>query len=132
MTSVSSVPAKARKADAKSGANEQCLLVQEEIWRVVSEAGQAATSLPLSQEARRIANASPASGYSLKDIEDALVFAAVDEGVLLEIRPPAAREVPFIEVRSLLRAAGRLRGRRSGRGEKKPPAVEASLQAATA
>jgi hypothetical protein len=131
VTSVSSVPAEISADDQRTGVSGQCLLVQEEIWRVVSEAGQAQTSLPLSQEARRIANAFPASGYSLKDIEDALVFAAVDEGVMLEIRP-AAREVPFIEVRSLLRAAGRLRGRRSGRGVKKPPAAEAALQAAPA
>jgi hypothetical protein len=106
--------------------------VQEEIWRVVSEAAQVQASLPLGREARRVANAFPASGYSLKDIEDALVFAAVDEGVVVEARPPVAREVPFIEVRSLLRAAGRLRTKKGGRREKKPLAAEAALQAATA
>jgi hypothetical protein len=129
VTSVSSVGFQNATVDARAGANDQCLLVQEEIWRAVSEAAGKEASLSLSHQAQRIASAFPASGYSRRDIEDALVFAAVDEGAVVEIGPPARAKVPLIEVSSLIRVAGRLRSKRGGRANKEPPSADVPLQA---
>jgi hypothetical protein len=129
VTSVSSVSSQNTIDDARTGANKQCLLVQAEIWRVISEAARKNASLSLSRQAQRIASTFPESGYSRADIADALVFAAVDEGVVLDAVPTARAEVPFIEVKSLLRAAGRLRTRRGGRAKKQLQNGEAALQA---
>jgi hypothetical protein len=127
VTSVSSVPQNAI-VDARIEANDQCLLVQAEVWRAVAEAVRSETSLSLSHQAQRIASAFPASGYSRQDIKDALVFAAVDAGAVVDIAPPARADV-LIEVKSLIRAAGRLRARKNGGAKKQPLSVGAPLQA---
>lgn len=129
MTSVSSVALPYRHADARDEANDQCLLVQDAIWRVVGEAARSQASLSLKNEAQKIASAFPESGFSRDDIKDALVFAAVDEGVVVDVGPPDRSYVPFIEIRSLIRAAGGRRTGKGGRAKKQPTGGEVPLQA---
>ena len=115
--------------NTREAANDQCLQVQGEIWRAVTEAGRSDGNLSLRAETRRIAKAFPTSGYSPQDIKDALVFAAVDVGVAVAIAPPAepsARaSAPVIDVRALLRG-NRKRTRKIPR-----KAATLSLQEAT-
>jgi hypothetical protein len=74
--------------DSAIGADEieQCLLVQQEIWRIVTGVSRSKTLLPLAAQARRIAGLFPASGFTKENVADALVFAAVDSGVGVEVR----------------------------------------------
>lgn len=129
MTGVSSVSAQDRVDATRAGAHNQCLLVQDAIWQAVSEAARSDTSLALGQQAQSIVRTYPTSGFSRQDIEDALVFAAVDEGVALDIGASAAPGVPTIEFRSLWRATGRKRYRKIGRKRTKPEAAGAARQA---
>jgi hypothetical protein len=71
---------------------EQCLLVQDEIWRIVSNAAHSNSRISLGKQARKIASSFPATGFSLQSITDALVFAAVDCGVAFEVATPAPRQ----------------------------------------
>jgi hypothetical protein len=87
---------------------EQCLLVQEEIWRVVSDVARTETRLSLEKQARKIAGVFPAADLSPESIVDALVFAAVDFGVAVE---PAPRQ-PRSRLLSLV-------GKKKTRGEGK-------------
>jgi hypothetical protein len=89
--------------------------VQDAIWVAVSEAAVNDKSLPLGDEAHRIARAYPASGYSRQDIEDALVFAAVDEGVVVDMGLSGPMQDPIAEFRSLWRGAGRRRTKKARR-----------------
>ncbi len=91
---------RARNKSAKSAVQvlevgvpiEQCLLVQDEIWRIVSNAAHSNSRLSLGKQARKIASGYPATGFSLQNITDALVFAAVDCGVAFEVASPAPRQ----------------------------------------
>ncbi len=98
---------------------EQCLLIQDEIWRIVSDAERHDSCLSVTREARNIADAFPASGLSEQNIIDALVFAAVDIGVAVEIAKPATRPAqrPTIVVPGLLALVG---GRRKAANPQKP------------
>jgi hypothetical protein len=129
VTSVSSVSAQDRVDATKAGANNQCLLVQDAIWQAVSEVARSDTSLALGQQAQSIAKTYPTSGFSRQDIEDALVFAAIDEGVAVDVSPSKSQDDPIIEFRSLWRAAGRKRQRKSGRKRAKPQGADAARQA---
>lgn len=115
MTSVSSVSAQDKVDAARVGINDQCLLVQDAIWVAVSEAAVNDKSLPLGDEAHRIARTYPASGYSRQDIEDALVFAAVDEGVAVDIDSSGLIQHPIADFRALWRGAGRRRTKKARR-----------------
>lgn len=106
MTSVESTADHNPAGSTRQAANDQCLQVQGEIWRAVAAADRRG-NLSLRDETRRIAKAFPASGYSPQDIKDALVFAAVDIGVAIEIAPAAQPSAPVIDVRALLRGKGR-------------------------
>ena len=68
-----------------------CLRVQDEIWRVTAGAAQNQTPLCLPRAAKRIARQVPGSGFSLQSIEDAVVFAAIEAGVVVSRQPPAKR-----------------------------------------
>jgi hypothetical protein len=114
VTSVSSVSAQDKVDAARVGVNDQCLLVQDAIWVTVSEAAVNDRSLALGDEAQRIARTHPASGYSRQDIEDALVFAAVDEGVAVDIDSASLIQDPIADFRSLWRG-GALRRTKKGR-----------------
>jgi hypothetical protein len=127
VTGVSSVARREVTAEAGAEKEEEHLFVQDEVWRVVSEASEGNASIALTQQAQRIARKFPRSGLSEQHIKDALVFAAVDGGVALEIAPAIRADVPFIEVSSLIRAAGRLRRRKGGR--RKQPMMDAALTA---
>ena len=72
--------------------HEQCLRVQDEIWRVVSEAVESGASVAAGSHAARIAGKFRESGLAPRAIVDALVYAAVDAGVALEMQPPASRQ----------------------------------------
>lgn len=71
---------------------EQCLLVQQEIWRIVTGASRSQSLLPLAAQAHRIAGLFPASGFTQENIADAIVFAAVDSGAALAVRTPALQQ----------------------------------------
>ncbi len=71
---------------------EQCLLVQDEIWRIVSNAARTEACLPLWKQAQKIAGGFPAADVSLQSIADALVYAAIDRGVAIEVVTPAPRQ----------------------------------------
>jgi hypothetical protein len=115
VTSVSSVSAQDKVDAARIGVDDQCLHVQGAIWVTVSEAAVNDKSLSLGDEAKRIARAHPASGYSRQDIEDALVFAAVDEGVAFDIASSDSMHDPIADFRSLWRGAGRRRTKKGRR-----------------
>ncbi len=123
MTSVSSVSSSNGHAEAGSSAGDQGLLVQAAIWRAVGEAARSGAGLSLSDEAQKIADAFPESGFSSSDIKDALVFAAVDEGAVLEVGRPQRGYVPFIEMRSMIRAASGRRARKGRRAKDRPADV---------
>jgi hypothetical protein len=127
VTGVSRVARQETIAEKGAESDSEDLIVQEEIWRVVSEASQGNGGIALTRQAQRISRKFPRSGFSEQHIKDALVFAAVDQGVALEIAPAVRADVPFIEVSSLIRAAGRL-GRRKG-GRRKHPVMDAALPA---
>ena len=93
---------------------EQCLIVQDEIWRIVLEAARTESRLSLAQQAKRIADAFPASGLTHESISDALVFAAIDAGVMIEIRKPVTRQAPTIDVPGIFAFVGRGRKARGG------------------
>jgi hypothetical protein len=93
---------------------EQCLLVQEEIWRIVSDVAQTDSRLSLGQHAQKVAGAFPGAGLSPTSIADALVYAAVDFGVPIEVKSPALR--PAAKVQGLFGLVGRKRKTRSGAG----------------
>ncbi len=79
---------------------EQCRLVQDEVWRIVSRAAETETHLSVWKQAETIVTAFPASGLSLQNIADALVFAAVDRGATLELTSPApASAIPTLFLR---------------------------------
>jgi len=89
--------------------HEQCLRVQDEIWRVVSEAVESGASVAAGSHAARIAAKFRESGLAPRAIVDALVYAAVDAGVALEMQPSRARPAPAKRPRFSLAA---LRGSR--------------------
>ncbi len=79
--------------DLESGAPvEQCLLVQEEIWRAVSDAAREESPLSLARQVRKIVRGLPAAGFSTRDIADALVYAAVERGVVVDAAVAASRQ----------------------------------------
>ena len=86
---------------------EQCVLVQEEIWRAVLDAARGEAPLSLSKVVRKIARGFPAAGFSTRDIADALVYAAVDRGVAFEISSRAPLGV--LDVTGLFALVGRKR-----------------------
>lgn len=95
---------------------EQCLLVQQEIWRIVAEAEREGSELAVWAEARRIAVDMPASGFSLANIADGLVYAAVDLGVRLKAHPAAERPAPAVSSLMAL-----VRGRKARLPERPQP-----------
>ena len=86
---------------------EQCVLVQEEIWRAVLDAARGEAPLSLSKAVRKIARGFPAAGFSPRDIADALIFAAVDRGVAVEMANPSPRGA--IDITGLFALVGRKR-----------------------
>ena len=86
---------------------EQCVLVQEEIWRAVLDAARGEAPLSLSKQVRKIARGFPAAGLSTRDIADALVYAAVDRGVAVEVTNPAPHQA--LDISGLLSLVGRKR-----------------------
>ncbi len=91
---------------------EQSLLVQEEIWRIVSDAAETGSRLSLARTAQKIASDFPTAELSPVAITDALVFAAIEAGVAFETRLPARRHT--VVVPGLIALVG---GRRKSRGE---------------
>ena len=91
---------------------EQCVLVQDEVWRIVSEAARDGARLSLSRQAKAIAKAFPDAGVTSDLVADALVFAAVDRGVAIEAR----RSMPAIDVPGILALVG---GKRKSRDRRK-------------
>ena len=89
--------------------HEQCLRVQDEIWRVVSEAAESGASVAAGSHAARIAGKFRQAGLAPQAIVDAIVYAAVDAGVALELQPSPARPAPAKRPRFSLAA---LRGSR--------------------
>jgi hypothetical protein len=81
--------------------------VQDEIWRIVHEAAQTGSGLSLMRRAKSICRAFPRAGFSLESISDALVFAAVDAGVLVERRRRPRRQVPTISLPAFVSGFGR-------------------------
>jgi hypothetical protein len=126
MARVRTKPAKQATGDAEAGVPiEQCLLVQDEIWRVVSEAASNGVRLSLSGVAQKIASAFPAAGLTLQNVADALVYAAIEYGVAFEPRPkpvrqPTVRNVPSIDVPGLLAFVGRRRKSQGGERQSRP------------
>jgi hypothetical protein len=86
---------------------EQCLLVQDEIWRIISEAARTGTRLSLNKQSEKIASGYSAAGFSPENIADALVFAAVDCGVAFEVPLPAPR--PALDMPALFGLVSRKR-----------------------
>ena len=108
MSHARSKPAIGAIEDPKAGIPiEQCLLVQDEIWRIVADAARSGSRLSLGKQARRIAGNYPAAGLALQSIMDALVYAAVDCGVAFEVAGSAAR--PTIDVPGLFAFVGKKR-----------------------
>lgn len=91
-------------------ARQERLLLQEEIWRLVAEADGREASFSAQRHARRLEREFPQARLSLLNITDALVYAAVDAGVVVEMR------------------AGNSRGRKAGHeGRQRFRAVAAPL-----
>jgi hypothetical protein len=87
------MPARNRSSEENiPGPTDQCLSVQEEIWRIVEEAADSGKFIAASATVRHIESAFPQSGLSARNIADALVYAAVDAGVLLEHQQPMSRQ----------------------------------------
>jgi len=94
MKSKRRMPAESRSSSDNTGSQEDsCRCVQEEIWRIVGEAARNGTSISTALAAREIEGAFPKSGLTTRNIADALVYAAVDAGVMLERKPPLPRQV---------------------------------------
>ena len=98
---------------------EQCLLIQEEIWRVVADAERNGSSICAGAVAQRIESVFSASGLSSRNITDAVIYAAVDAGVAVERQMPAPR--PFVVERLPRFSLAALRGRAAGGGIVAPP-----------
>ncbi len=107
---------------------EQCLLVQEEIWRIVSDVAQTDSRLSLEQHAQKVAGAFPGAGLSPTSIADALVYAAVDFGVPIEVKSSAPRSAA--KVQGLFGLVGRRRKARSG-AQGRPTLAGVPLSATT-
>jgi hypothetical protein len=90
---------------------EQCLLVQDEIWRIVSEAARTGARLSLKKQAEKIGSGFQSAGFSYEGIADALVFAAVDCGVAFEVALPASR--PALDMPALFGLVSRKRKQQS-------------------
>jgi hypothetical protein len=100
---------------------EQCLLIQEEIWRVVANAEQTGASICAGAVARKIETVFSASGLSSRDIADALIYAAVDAGVAVERQMSVPR--PFGMERLPRFSFAALRGGKAGGGLAAPPSA---------
>jgi hypothetical protein len=84
-------------ADAEAGVPiKQCLLVQQEIWRVVSEAAKSGLTFSPREQAERIAAEFPAAGFSSTNLADALVYAALECDLVCAPRPTVRRQRPPI------------------------------------
>jgi hypothetical protein len=129
MTSVRSVVSWNGRPDTRRDAEDQCRLVEDAIWRVVGEAAESETSLSVNEQAQKIVSTFPESGFSRDDIKDALVLAAIDAGAVVAVAPPDRSYVPFIEIRSMIRAASVRRSRKGGRAKKKQPSPAEPMQA---
>jgi hypothetical protein len=89
MRSKRRMPAEYRSGAELSGSShKECLLVQESVWRAVDKAAENGVAIAVPRMADEIGNAFPASGLSASAIADALVYAAVDAGVLVERQAP--------------------------------------------
>jgi hypothetical protein len=124
MTRSSGKPAKHEFGDTRPRA-EHRLLVQEEIWRVVSQAAETCSALSVRRQAQEILDTFPECGCSLQSISDALVFSAVDVGATVEVRP-GRRALPEIDVQGFLPF---VRKRRRQKGAPQPVLVEGALHA---
>jgi hypothetical protein len=80
------------------------MLVQQEIWRIVSEAARTGSRVALKFEAQRIAKNHPGVGFSEQAVTDALVYAAVDTGVAFETRNGRR---PTVEIPRILSLVGK-------------------------
>jgi hypothetical protein len=97
---------------------EQCMLVQQEIWRIVSEAARRGARIGLKQEAERIAREFPAEGFTVASVADAIVYAAVDCGVTFETRPKSR---PTVEIPHILSLVSKRRKPRAEKPSKARP-----------
>jgi hypothetical protein len=86
---------------------EQCVLVQEEVWRAVLDAARSDAPLSLGKQVRKIARGLPAAGFSARDIADALIYAAVDRGVAVEVTKPSPHLA--LDISGLFALVGRKR-----------------------
>ncbi len=125
MSRARSKPVKNR-AEGSSIPIEQCLLVQDEIWRIVSNAARSKARLSLSKQAQKIAGGYPAAGLSPQTIADALVYAAVDCGVAFEIARPAPRQA----IPGFLALVGKKRNQET-EGRTRPTLAGVPIPAAT-
>ena len=100
---------------------EQCLLIQEEIWRVVADAERSGSSICAGAVAQRIESVFSASGLSGRNIADAVIYAAVDAGVAIERQMPAPR--PYVAERLPRFSFAALRARAGGGSIVAPPSA---------
>ena len=108
---------------------EQCLLIQEEIWRVVADAERRGASICAGTVARNIESAFSASGLSSRHIADAVIYAAVDAGVAVERQISVPRQ--FVVERLPRFSFAALRGRTAGGGLAALPSATTGLEART-
>jgi hypothetical protein len=84
------MPTDVRSEDAQSEGPD-CLPVQDEIWRLVGEAADTGVPVSVSKLSQELAGRFPQSGLTVSAIADAVVYASVDAGVLLEGIVPQPR-----------------------------------------
>ena len=113
-----SKPATGETGDGEAGILvEHCLPIQDEIWRIVLNAGRLQTPLSLAEQSRKIAAMFPSAKLTPAQVADALVFAAVDAGVAFQTRALPKRQVPTIELPGRF---FRLSGKRKQRAADRP------------
>jgi hypothetical protein len=128
MNSKRRMPAEDNSSKRQAGAShEQCLLIQDEIWRVVADAERSGGSICATTAVQKIEGAFASSGLSGRDIADALIYAAVDAGVAVVRRPSVPRQTAVECLPRFSFAA--LRGRPPAGDMAVPPRATAPLEA---
>jgi hypothetical protein len=84
---------------ALEASQQQRLLLQEQIWRIVSRAARNDMPLAAAPCAQRLQREFSRAGLSLLSITDALVYAAVDAGVVVEARAETVKNRRMRRVR---------------------------------
>ena len=119
MSRALSKPAESAAEEYGAGAPiEQCMLGQQEIWRIISEAARTSSRVALNAQAQRIAKGFAAAGFTTEAVADAIVYAAVDCGVSFETRSGWR---PTVEIPRVLTLVGKRKKARAEKAAKARP-----------